>query len=220
MNVFSFHPVKHIAMGEGGAVTTHDPKLVARLRLFRNHGMQKENLERDELALDDSGKINPWYYEMKELGYNFRLTEIQAALGISQLKRIDDANARRRVLADTYRKTIAEEFPDRSIRSLTLNNIRSHHGYHLFVVLIDFDAFDISRAELMHKLRDRGIGTQVHYIPIPYQPYYQHRYGLDINDFPGAGHYYRQALSIPIFPQMTDEDCRYVVDSLKECLGA
>lgn len=220
MNVFSFHPVKHIAMGEGGAITSDDPKLISRLELFRNHGIQKENFESDELALDDSGKVNPWYYEMKELGYNFRLTEMQAALGISQLKRIDDTNASRRILADTYRKAITKEFPDRSVRSLVINNNRALHGYHLFVVLIDFDVFDISRAELMHKLKDRDIGTQVHYIPIPYQPYYQKRYGLDSNDFPGVDRYYRQALSIPLFPQMSDEDCRYVIESLKECLGA
>lgn len=217
LTVFSFHPVKHVAMGEGGAVTTNSGELAERLRLFRNHGMQKDGLKQDELALDGGGEINPWYYEMHRLGYNYRLTDIQAALGLSQLKRLDWSLQRRSEIACLYDDLIQRHFPDGAVRPLQLKRGRTH-AYHLFVVSIDFEHFSVDRASLMRALRAKQIGTQVHYIPIPYQPYYRSLYRLQQGDFTGAEAYYERCLSLPMFPTLTDQDVEWVVESLVSSL--
>lgn len=217
LTVFSFHPVKHVAMGEGGAITTNNGDLAERLRLYRNHGMLREGLERTDLAFDTAGSANPWYYEMHQLGFNYRLTDIQAALGLSQLKRLDWSLQRRSEIACLYDDLIQRSFPDGSVRPLQLRRGRTH-AYHLFVVAIDFPRFGVERAALMRSLRSMQIGTQVHYIPIPYQPYYRNLYRLRREDFPGAQGYYDRCLSLPMYPTLTDDDVERVVQALETTL--
>lgn len=218
MTVFSFHPVKHVAMGEGGAITTNQPELIKKLQRFRNHGMQKEDFINSDMAQSPDGVVNPWYYEMHELGYNYRLTDIQAALGLSQLKRLNQSLERRNYLAKYYRKLIIQTFPDGGICPLEVRN-SVYHAYHLYTTLIDFDKFGVSRAEVMNRLRQKGIGTQVHYIPVPLQPYYSKRYQISPTDFPMTMKYYEQALSLPMYPDLTSGDCNRVIDSLRTSLG-
>jgi len=217
MTVFSFHPVKVIACGEGGAVTTRDPSLAKRLRQLRNHGMTRasEDFTNSELSRDDSGVINPWYYEMAEPGYNYRLTDIHAALGLSQLGKLDQFTDRRRQIAAHY---------DERLAGLTscLHSIAHvpacQVGWHLYPVLIDFDALGLSRAHVMNRLRQLGIGTQVHYIPVSNQPYYTRLYGKQY--LPGAQAYYTRVLSLPLFPAMKDEDVDRVIEALEMVLGS
>jgi UDP-4-amino-4,6-dideoxy-N-acetyl-beta-L-altrosamine transaminase len=210
--VFSFHPVKHMTCGEGGMITTHSQDLAQKLRDFRTHGITKDfkRFSSPESAFDEEGNLNPWYYEMQVLGYNYRLTDIQAALGMSQLKKLDMFIARRREIVSQYQQKLADvgflEFP------------RVHpdvkHAYHLAIVLIDFEKLKKSRAKVMNELKDLGIGTQVHYIPIPLMPYYSEP---DCTaEIPEAMDYYRKTLSIPCFPAMTDEDVDMVCDAIKK----
>ena len=159
MTVFSFHPVKHVAMGEGGAVLCDDPDLLNRLRMLRNHGITRDDPVLDDMAFDENGDLNPWYYEMPRLGYNYRVTDIQAALGISQLERLEESVNRRNHLADYYRRQLEARFPDRTVRPLTLRpGVR--HAYHLFVVRIDFEKHGVSRSKVMRRLRDAGSGLR------------------------------------------------------------
>jgi len=217
MTCYSFHPVKHIAMGEGGAVTTDNPDLAKRLRMYRNHGMQKDDFVQSEMALSPEGEVNPWYYEMQQLGYNYRLTDSQAALGHSQLKRLDWSVRKRNDLANCYRQLLKETFPAGEVRALAMRE-QVEHAYHLFVVLIDFDRFGISRARVMDGLKEAGIGTQVHYIPVHLQPYYRKLYGSGPGDFPGAEEYYRYALSLPMYPDLTENDIERIVAELSHIL--
>lgn len=217
MTVFSFHPVKHVAMGEGGAITTNDATLAERLRRLRNHGIQKENVRLGEMALSPEGTANPWYYEMNELGYNYRLTDIQAALGISQLGRIRYSLDRRQTLAEHYYAMIAKMPQHQLVRPLVIrDNIR--HAFHLFVVRIDFEEAGVSRATVMNRLRKNGIGTQVHYIPVHLQPYYRFECGLSEGSLPGADKYYASALSLPMYPCLDHHDIEHVVSELTDAL--
>jgi len=218
MTVFSFHPVKHVAMGEGGAVAVHDARLAERLLRFRTHGMQKDNFMHPEMALAPDGAPNPWYYEMQELGFNYRLTDMQAALGISQLERLPWSLQRRREIARWYSRLLDDTFGD-EVRPLRVLPGR-RHAYHLFVVQIDFARVGVSRAAVMNHLKQAGIGTQVHYIPVHLQPYYRQRYGTAPGDFPQAEHYYSRALSLPMYPDLTKEDIERVVRELKKALSA
>ncbi len=217
MTVFSFHPVKHVAMGEGGAVTTNSPEIAERLRLFRNHGMQKGDFICPEQGMASDETPNPWYYEMQELGYNYRATDIQAALGLSQLNKLDWSIQNRQELAAAYTRLIQDLFPDGGVVPLA-NRPDQINAYHLFVSLIDFDRFGKDRATVMNELREAGIGTQVHYIPLHLQPYYRRLYNHRMGDFPHAEAYYRRALSLPMFPDLTDTDAEYVVKVLAETL--
>ncbi len=218
MTVFSFHPVKHVAMGEGGAVTTNDSALAELLRLYRNHGMVKGERVESESACDSNGEVNPWYYEMQALGFNYRLTDFQAALGINQLKKLPQSLENRRRIAQRYRHLIEKHFADGSVRVLKSEPDRSH-AYHLFVVMIDFERFGVTRGQVMNRLREKGIGTQVHYIPLYRQPYYRQCCGADAADYPGAEAYYAQALSIPMYPNLTESDCQIIVTELRNALG-
>lgn len=214
---FSFHPVKTIATGEGGAVVTNDPAVAQACRLLANHGMTRDarRFENRSRAEDSAGRTNPWYYEMHQLGYNYRLSDLHCALGLSQLNRLAQFVAQRRALVDRYRRQLATLAP--LVRPVT-ERPRTMACWHLCTVLIDFAALSISRAELMGQLRDRGIGTQVHYIPIHAQPYYRHRYGDQT--LAGAEQYYASCLTLPLFPQMTDDDVDRVVGTLAEIVGA
>ncbi len=216
--VFSFHPVKHVAMGEGGAVSADDPGLADRLRLLRNHGMQKHTFVNVDMATASSGDDNPWYYEMQQLGHNYRLTDIQAALGVCQLKRLDWSVKTRNGLATHYRKLIAERFDSSAVHPL----VHCHgvtNAYHLFVIQVEFEHFGIDRVTVMRRLRAAGIGTQVHYIPIYLQPYYRKLYGYRPGDLPNTDRYYARALSLPMYPDLNESDCERVIDELHRILN-
>jgi UDP-4-amino-4,6-dideoxy-N-acetyl-beta-L-altrosamine transaminase len=216
LTVFSFHPVKTIAMGEGGAVTTNDPAMAKRLVLARNHGMTREPADfvHADLAFDENGQPNPWYYEMIEPEFNWRANDIQCALGHSQLGKLGRFVARRRALAATYDLLIRPLAP--LLRPLARTRA-CLPAWHLYVVRIDFEAAGISRAGLMRALAADGIGTQVHYVPVHRQPYWAARHGA--RSLPGAESYYAQALSLPLFAAMTEDDVARVVTTLARLLG-
>lgn len=209
MACFSTHPVKAIATGEGGLVTTSSAELAARMRRLRSHGMVRDAdaFKNAELAFDGD-QTNPWYYEMQEVGWNYRLPDPLCALGISQLKKLGRFYGRRREIAALYDELTAPLAP--TIRPVPHKD--AAHGYHLFVLLIDFPALALTRRQVMEELRRVGVGTQVHYLPVHHQPYYRERYG-DLA-LPGADSYYARCLSIPFFPLMTDDDVHHVVRSL------
>jgi dTDP-4-amino-4,6-dideoxygalactose transaminase len=179
MSVFLLSPRRHAARGRGGAVTS--PALAERLRLLLIHGMKKEGFTQPEMAFSN-GQANPWYYEMDELGYNYRLTDIQAALGLSQLRRLPWSLKRRREIARLYVRLLRSAFPDGGVEPLRLVE-GNEHAYHLFVVRVDFPRFKTSRARVMGLLKKEGIDTQVHYIPVP-RPIAAARAGP--GQFPGA----------------------------------
>ena len=197
LSVFSFHPVKHITTGEGGMITTNSKKLYEKLLLLRTHGITKNP---ELLSQNDGG----WYYQMLELGYNYRMCDMQAALGLSQLDRAKAGVDRRRQLADNYNKA----FAGLKIKTPFLDE-RFHHAYHLYVVQVD------NRKGLYEYLKENGIYSQVHYIPVHLQPYYG-QFGWKKNDFPIAEKYYGKCLSLPMFPSMTDEEQNYVIAKIKD----
>ena len=216
LTTFSFHPVKTIAMGEGGAVTTNDDRLAERLRSLRSHGMQRapEQMQNKAMAVDTDGTPNPWYYEMSAVGLNYRITDIQCALGLSQLKKLGRFVARRGQLVERYDAQLQQLSPH--VRPL--KRVKGcQPAWHVFPVLIDFGALGKSRRVVMEDLRQHGIGSQVHYIPVHHQPYYQERYG-DIS-LPGAEHYYARALSLPLFAGMEESDVDRVVSVLAQVLN-
>ena len=211
LSVFSFHPVKTIAMGEGGAVTANDPELVKRLLLARSHGMTRSAADfvNIEDACDADGTPNPWYYELVEPEFNWRANDIQCALGLSQLGKLGRFVARRRALAAAYDTLLAPMAP--LVRS-TARTRQSLPAWHLYAARIDFEHAGISRGEVMRRLSALGIGSQVHYYPVHRQPYYAKRYGAFA--LPGADRYYAHALSLPLFASMTLSDVECVVAAL------
>jgi len=216
ITVFSLHPVKTVTMGEGGVITTNDEELYLKMASLRSHGMHRhpETMKNQSLAESSSGAPNPWYYEMQELGYNFRASALQCALGSSQLKKLDRFVARRQELTNLYDKRLKPLFP--TVRPIS----RVPYGrpaWHLYVVLIDFEATGLNRAMLMQALYDQGIGTQVHYLPVHLQPYYQELYGM--SQLNGADSYYARCLSLPLFPEMEDTDVDRVVQSIENALA-
>lgn len=215
MTIFSFHPVKAIAAGEGGMITTNDDAVYRRLLRLRSHGINKLN---DPLLLKDQaytdGVPNPWYYEMQELGFHYRITDIQCALGISQLGKLESFLERRRSIVKRYDAELSEVSHLRPAQ----RSGREKSGHHLYVVQIDFESAGISRAQLMMVLREQGIGTQVHYIPVPMQPIYIAQ-GSQIALCPHARSYYEQALSIPLYCSLSDSEQTHVISVLKELLG-
>ena len=172
---------------------------------------------RADLAYDSDGIPNPWYYEMQELGFNSRLTDIQAALGSSQLKKLQSSLERRHELADNYRHLLAKTFTDGEVVPLEVRP-DVDHAYHLFVVQIDFERLGVSRAAVMNRLRKQGIGTQVHYIPLHLQPYYRRHCGTGPGDFPQAEKYYARALSLPMYPELAPSDIMRVIRELQDAL--
>ncbi|MDP3852502.1 UDP-4-amino-4,6-dideoxy-N-acetyl-beta-L-altrosamine transaminase [Phenylobacterium sp.] len=202
MATFSFHPVKTIATGEGGMVTTNDARLAERLRRLRSHGMIRP----------EGG--DPWWYEMPEPGFNYRLPDILCALGISQLAKLPRFAARRRMLAARYSEALAPLAPR---VQLATRPDWSDPVLHLMVALIDFEAAGKTRRQVVDALKARGVGTQVHYIPVHTQPYYRARYGE--LDLPGASAWYERCLSLPLYPGMADEDVDHVAAALAEVLG-
>ncbi|MEO6777434.1 MAG: UDP-4-amino-4,6-dideoxy-N-acetyl-beta-L-altrosamine transaminase [Kofleriaceae bacterium] len=206
--VFSFHPVKHITTGEGGAIVTHSAALKRRLDRLRQHGV-----ERDPAHMQQP-PAGSWAYEVQELGWNYRLSDLSCALGLAQLAKLDRFVARRRELASAYRTALAgftgvTSPPESSDRD---------SAYHLFAVAIDFAHFGTTRARVTEQLAARGIGTQVHYIPLYDHPLHRQRCG-EPGPHPGADHYYARTLSLPMFPAMTDADVGEVVTQLHRVLG-
>jgi UDP-4-amino-4,6-dideoxy-N-acetyl-beta-L-altrosamine transaminase len=216
MTCFSFHPVKTIAAGEGGAVTLSDPFLAERCRLARSHGMVRDPAAfiHQEAGFDENGEPNPWYYEMSELGFNHRLDEMSCALALSQLSKLSRFVEARRTLADFYDKHLARFG---NLLKPVSRPAWSDGGWHLYVVHIDYQAAGISRANLMRGLQERGIGTNVHYRPVHQQPYYRALYP-DVN-LPGADQYYMSCLTLPLFVDMTEEDVIRVADTLMAVIG-
>jgi UDP-4-amino-4,6-dideoxy-N-acetyl-beta-L-altrosamine transaminase len=206
---FSTHPVKAITTGEGGVVVSHDVAATERMRRLRNHGISRvsESFKYRNRAFDGEA-VNPWYYEMSEIGWNYRLPDILCALGISQLRKLEFFWRRRCALARYYDEALAPLAP--ALRPVPRNG--APHGWHLYGLLIDFGALRMSRRQFMEDLRASGIGTQVHYLPVHHQPYYRARYG-EIS-LPGADAYYARCLTIPLSPAMSDSDAQRVVGAL------
>ncbi len=194
LTVFSFHPVKHITTGEGGMITTNNEALYQKLIMLRSHGITKNP---EQMSRNDGG----WFYEMQTLGYNYRLPDMNAALGISQLKRADEGIKRRREIAKRY----DDAFTGKIELLQPAENIG--HAYHLYIINIP------NRKQVYESLREKGIFTQVHYIPVHTLPYYQ-SLGYETGSMPNAERYYRQCLSIPMYPGITDEEVEYVIQSI------
>lgn len=216
MAVFSWHPVKTVTMGEGGVVTTNDEHLCRRLQRLRAHGVERTPaaFENRELAFDAGGAANPWYYEMPELGYNYRATDIHCALGLSQLRKLDGFVARREKLAERYDRALVPLSP--LVRPLG-RVAGVVPAWHLYVVLIDFAAAGVARGTVMRRLSQAGIGSQVHYLPLHLQPYYRQRYGAQ--RLPGAEAFYECALTLPLFAAMSESDVERVVAELGDALA-
>ncbi len=209
MTIFSFHPVKHITTGEGGMITTNNKKYYERLKLFRTHGIIKD---KDKLLKYDGS----WYYEMQELGYNYRLTDFQCALGLSQLEKIDRIIQRRREIVKKYNC----EFKDIPEIKIPNNNpADSNPARHIYVIQLDLEKIKVSRKEIFEALRAENIGVNVHYIPVHLQPYYQKKFGYHLRDFPKAENYYSRAIILPIFPKMSDRDVDDVIKAVKKVIG-
>jgi len=214
MTIFSFHPVKSIAAGEGGLITTNDESLYRKLIRLRSHGINKlDDSLINEAESKTDGSVNPWYYEMQELGFHYRITDIQCALALSQLNKLNKFVDRRRVLVDKY----DSYFKGLEFIKPAQNLERELSSHHLYVLRIEFDKFNITRSEFMRLLRKKEIITQVHYIPLPIQPYYKSK-GFDIIDYPEANSYYQEAISIPLFYDLTDDQQAFVVKVILEIL--
>ncbi len=206
ITVFSFHPVKIITTAEGGMALTNDPKLAQRIELFRSHGMTRDP------SLMTKSPDGPWYYQQVELGYNYRMTELQAALGVSQVLRLDEYVARRHDLSSRYDLLLSKlpvttpwQHPD------------SYSGLHLYVIRLDLSKISVSHLTVFERLRELGIGVNLHYIPVYLQPYYQ-KMGFNPQNYPEAQKYYSEAISIPLYPKMTEVQQDDVVDALKQAL--
>ena len=206
MTVFSFHPVKIITTGEGGMVMTNRPELAERLHRLRSHGMTRDPAHMDEPS------HGPWYYQQVELGFNYRMTDIQAALGLSQLSKLDAFIARRRTLAARYQAALAG-LP----LTLPCAQAEAESAWHLYVVRLQTERLTLSHREVFEALRAAGIGVNLHYIPVHLQPYYRDL-GFKSGDFPEAERYYAQAISLPIFPAMSETEQVYVIEQLQRLL--
>ncbi len=208
ITVFSFHPVKIVTTAEGGMAMTNDDNLAQRMGLFRSHGITRDP------ALMPKPSEGAWYYQQIELGYNYRLTDLQAALGISQMQRLDEIVAQRHLLADRYDKALAD-------MPLTLpqRGKTAYSGLHLYPVRLQLDKINVSHREVFERLRASGIGVNLHYIPVHTQPYYQGM-GFKMGDFPEAEKYYAETITLPLFPTLTEAEQSKVVAALKTAILA
>jgi len=215
MAIFSFHPVKAIAAGEGGMITTNDDAVYHQLLRLRSHGINKEE---DSLVFpgqrDESGIQAQWYYEMQELGFNYRLTDIQSALGLSQLSKLDAYLEKRKELVSAYDQAFSG-LPNCKPIQLDGRELSAHH---IYVLCVDFSAIGVSRQSLMKELFDKGIGTQVHYIPVPLQPYYQ-QLGCIPQDYKYSMKYYEQAISLPLYFSLKESEQQLVIESIKDLIS-
>lgn len=208
ITVFSFHPVKVITTAEGGMALTNDPALAERMERLRSHG-----ITRDPAAMQNEPD-GPWYYEQVELGFNYRMTDVHAALGLSQMTRLDEFVARRHEIADRY-DTLLADLP----LSLPLRSSEAYSGLHLYVVRLKLNQLNKGHLDVFNGLRARGIGVNLHYIPVYRQPDYS-KYQLSRSDFPQAEQYYAEAISLPMFPDLTEAEQDQVVATLKDVLAS
>ncbi len=201
----SFHPVKHITSGEGGAVLTNNIELDEKIKILRTHGITKNEkyLEKND---------GPWYYEMHQLGYNYRITDFQSALGISQLNKLNEFVTKRREIAKHYDNVFSNE--EKFIIPEVNDNVE--HAYHLYPLQIKFEELEINRKEYFKKLKERNILLQVHYIPVHLQPFYRKNFKFKEGDFAVAEKFYQREVSIPIYPLLEDKDLEYIAENLKE----
>lgn len=208
LTAFSFHPVKHVTTGEGGMVVTDNSELADRMRTFRNHGISTDSRTRSAKGT--------WFYEMTALGYNYRLTDIQCALGISQMKKLPRSLSRRRAIAERYDRALA------GISGVEPVAVSPDvlHAYHLYVVRLDSAAIGVDRNTAFRFLRERGIGVNVHYIPVHLHPYYRTHLGTRPGMCPVAEAVYDRILSLPMFPAMTDADMRRVIEAVRQMAKA
>lgn len=202
LNAFSFHPVKHITTGEGGMITTDDQQLADRMRLFRNHGISTDHRQREAQG--------SWYYEMMELGYNYRITDFQCALGIAQLKKLPKWVERRREIAHRYDEafSILPCIKPLSVRSTVF------HAYHLYVIRLNFEGTNLNRGMVFKQLREKGIGVNVHYIPVHLHPFYRAQFETHPGMCPVAEKAYDEIISLPIYPALSDEEQDFVIEVL------
>ncbi|HTG37983.1 UDP-4-amino-4,6-dideoxy-N-acetyl-beta-L-altrosamine transaminase [Sphingomonas sp.] len=207
ITVFSFHPVKIITTAEGGMATTNDDELATRLQLLRSHGITRDP------RLMTGPMEGPWYYQQVMLGYNYRMTDIQAALGISQMKRLREFVERRHAIADRYASLLAD-LPV----TLPWQHPDSYSAYHLYVIRLQLDRMTRSHREVFEHLRARDIMVNLHYIPVHTQPYYR-QFGFADGDYPQSEQYYREAISIPMHPSLTDADQDLVTAVLREAIS-
>ena len=210
-SILSFHPVKHLTTGEGGAITTNDEEIYKKLLELRTHGMNRESFVDTKMSEDGKGNINPWYYEMHSLGFNYRLTDLQCALGLSQFKKLDSFIENRKKLALKY---------DKAFLNSIVKPLYSYDGnssYHLYVVCVDFAKLSISKVELFLKMKEKNIGLQLHYIPINKQPFYKNL-GYGDEKTPIMDKFYKECFSLPMYPSLSFEEQDYVIKSLFEVL--
>lgn len=205
MTMFSFHPVKHITTGEGGLIVTDNEEFAAKLRLFRSHGITNQSIPEEE---------GPWYYEMRELGYNYRMTDLHAALGTSQLGKIDQFVKRRREIVSQYN----EAFSKLEAVTIPFQHPDSLSSWHLYSLSNELDQLSANRKDIFEALRAENIGVHVHYIPVYFHPYYQ-RLGYEKGLCPVAENWYEKALTIPLFPKMTDEDVESVIEAVTKVVS-
>lgn len=202
LNTFSFHPVKHVTTGEGGMITTDDAELADKMRVFRNHGITTDHRQREQQG--------SWAYEMVDLGYNYRITDFQCALGISQIAKLKERVVRRQQIARRYDQAFAA-IPE--ISPLAVRPDVSH-AYHLYVVQLDLERLSMGRREIFKALRAEGIGVNVHYIPVHLHPFYRARFGTGPGLCPNAEAAYERIISLPMFAGMSDADIETVIDAV------
>ncbi len=214
--IFSMHPVKTIAMGEGGAVVTNDERIAERAAQARSHGLTRapEQFRNRDMAFGADGGPNPWYYEQDMLGYNYRETDLHCALGLSQLTRLDEFVARRAELRARYHDKLGPHAP---LVQMVPERGGQRPAWHLATALIDFERSGRDRSAVMTDLREKGIGTQVHYIPVHMQPYYRDRYGA--HELAGAEAYYGRCLSLPLYMGLEEADQDRVIKALTQAVG-
>jgi perosamine synthetase len=212
LTVFSFHAVKSITTGEGGVITTNSENFYKKLLLLRSHGISKEAVSyENQFLAKTENKVNPWYYEMQTIGYHYRLTEIQAALGVSQMKKIENFSKKRMNLVKNYKQLLIN---DDLIKPAQQGN-NSLSGNHIFPVQIDFSKIKISKHQLVDQLMKLGIGSQIHYLPIPLHPFYRDR-GYKIANLPNALNYFEGTLTLPLYPKLSFRTQKRIIKSLQK----